>query len=73
MDKDAYTCALLQAIKLLEQFKPEALVDATRGKPGGDTDVAFAQTEGYTPTCFVCCEKGHTVNDCPKLNTTERD
>eukprot|EP00957_Ditylum_brightwellii_P192780 14678816-Ditylum_brightwellii.AAC.1 len=35
--------------------------------------VAFTQTEGYTPTCFNCRAKGHTVNNCPKLNATERD
>eukprot|EP00957_Ditylum_brightwellii_P199076 15175267-Ditylum_brightwellii.AAC.1 len=56
-DKDAYSCTLPHAIKLLEQFKPEALADTTTGKPGGDTSVAFAQTEGYTPTCFNCCAK----------------
>eukprot|EP00957_Ditylum_brightwellii_P031240 2368394-Ditylum_brightwellii.AAC.1 len=27
----------------------------------------------YSPTCFNCCAKGHTVNDCPKLNAAERD
>eukprot|EP00957_Ditylum_brightwellii_P080950 6157805-Ditylum_brightwellii.AAC.1 len=73
MDKDAYPCTLPQAIKLFEQFKPEALADATMSKPGGDTGVAFTQTEGYTQTCFNCRAKGHTVNECPRLNTTERD
>eukprot|EP00957_Ditylum_brightwellii_P108733 8294713-Ditylum_brightwellii.AAC.1 len=73
MDKDAYPCTLPHAIKLLEQFKPDALANMTTGKPGGDTSIAFAQTEGYTPTCFNCCAKGYTVNDCPKLNTVERD
>eukprot|EP00957_Ditylum_brightwellii_P069515 5278816-Ditylum_brightwellii.AAC.1 len=43
------------------------------GKPEGDTGVAFAQTEGYTPTCFNCCAKGRTVNNFPKLNATKRD
>eukprot|EP00957_Ditylum_brightwellii_P137732 10499976-Ditylum_brightwellii.AAC.1 len=60
MDKDAYPCTLPQAIKLLEQFKPEALADATTGEPGGDTSIAFAQIEEYAPTCFNCCAKGHT-------------
>eukprot|EP00957_Ditylum_brightwellii_P163778 12468717-Ditylum_brightwellii.AAC.1 len=73
MDKDAYPCTLPQAIKLLEQFKPEALADATTGEPGGDTGVAFAQTEGYTPTCFNCRAKGHTVNNCSQINAAERD
>eukprot|EP00957_Ditylum_brightwellii_P078703 5983948-Ditylum_brightwellii.AAC.1 len=73
MDKDTYPCSLLQAMKLLEHFKPEALADATTGKPGGDTSVAFAQTEGYAPTCFNCHAKGHTVNECPKLDAAERD
>eukprot|EP00957_Ditylum_brightwellii_P155993 11872863-Ditylum_brightwellii.AAC.1 len=43
------------------------------GEPGGDTGIAFAQTEGYTPTCFNCSAKGHTVNNCPKFNAAERD
>eukprot|EP00957_Ditylum_brightwellii_P180717 13767711-Ditylum_brightwellii.AAC.1 len=33
MDKGAYPCSLSEAMKLLEQFKPEALVEATTGKP----------------------------------------
>eukprot|EP00957_Ditylum_brightwellii_P124317 9475753-Ditylum_brightwellii.AAC.1 len=33
MDNDAYPCSLPQAMKLLEQFKPEALAEATTGKP----------------------------------------
>eukprot|EP00957_Ditylum_brightwellii_P188781 14369788-Ditylum_brightwellii.AAC.1 len=33
MDKDTYPCSLPQAMKLLEQFKPEALAEATTGKP----------------------------------------
>eukprot|EP00957_Ditylum_brightwellii_P097466 7423157-Ditylum_brightwellii.AAC.1 len=57
MDKDAYPYSLPQEMKLLEQFKPEALAEATTGKPGGNSGVAFAQTEGYAPTCFNCCEK----------------
>eukprot|EP00957_Ditylum_brightwellii_P078920 6000577-Ditylum_brightwellii.AAC.1 len=73
MDKDACPCSLPHAMKLLEQFKPEALADATTGKPGGDTGVAFTQTEGYAPTCFNCPAKGHTVNECPKLDAAERD
>eukprot|EP00957_Ditylum_brightwellii_P100992 7697731-Ditylum_brightwellii.AAC.1 len=60
-------------MKLLEQFKPEALADATTGKPGRDTGVTLVQTEGYAPTCFNCRTKGHTVNECPKLNAVERD
>eukprot|EP00957_Ditylum_brightwellii_P032743 2481879-Ditylum_brightwellii.AAC.1 len=60
MDKGAYPCSLLQAMKLLEQFKPEVLAEAMTGKPGGDSSVAFAQTEGYAPTSFNCCAKGHT-------------
>eukprot|EP00957_Ditylum_brightwellii_P125807 9590883-Ditylum_brightwellii.AAC.1 len=62
-----------RAMKLLEQFKPESLAEATTGKPGGDSGVAFAQTEGYAPTCFNCHAKGHTVNECPKLDAAERD
>eukprot|EP00957_Ditylum_brightwellii_P048882 3709266-Ditylum_brightwellii.AAC.1 len=60
MDKDAYPCSLPQAMKLLEQFKSEALAEATAGKPGGDSGVAFTQTKGYAPTCFNCRAKGHT-------------
>eukprot|EP00957_Ditylum_brightwellii_P182196 13881095-Ditylum_brightwellii.AAC.1 len=73
MVKDAYPCFLLQAMKLLKQFKPEALAEATTGKPGGDSSVAFDQTKGYAPTCFNCCAKGHTVNECPKLDAAKRD
>eukprot|EP00957_Ditylum_brightwellii_P012484 944065-Ditylum_brightwellii.AAC.1 len=60
-------------MKLLEQFKPEAFAEAATGKPGGDSGVAFAQTKGYVPTCFNCHAKGHTVNECPKLDATGRD
>ena len=73
MDKDAYPCSLPQAMKLLEQFKPEAFNEAAAGKPVSDTGVAFAHTNGYVPTCFNCRAKGHTVNECPKLNAEGRD
>ena len=43
MDKDAYPETLPHALKLLEQFKPEAIADAATGKPAGDSGVAFAQ------------------------------
>eukprot|EP00957_Ditylum_brightwellii_P145684 11092377-Ditylum_brightwellii.AAC.1 len=73
MDKDAYPCYLPQTMKLLEQIKPDALVEAMIGKPGGDSGVAFAQTKGYAPTCFNCCARGHTANECLKFDATERD
>ena len=73
MDKDAYPCSLPQAMKLLEQFKPEAFNEAAAGEPASDAGVAFAQTDGYVPTCFNCRAKGHTVNECPKLNAEGRD
>eukprot|EP00957_Ditylum_brightwellii_P091855 6994196-Ditylum_brightwellii.AAC.1 len=60
-------------MKLLEQFKPEALSEAMIGEQGGDSGVAFAQTKGYVPTCFNCRAKGHTVSECPKLDAAERD
>ena len=50
MDKDAYPETLPQALKLLEQFKPESIADTATGKPAGDSGVAFAQTERYLPT-----------------------
>ena len=53
MDKDAYPCNLPQALKLLEQFKPEVIADAATGEPADDSGVAFAQTEGQIPTCFT--------------------
>ena len=68
MDKDVYPETLPQALKLLEQFKPEAIADAATGKPAGDSGVAFAQTIGQVPTYFICHVNGHTVNDCPKLD-----
>ena len=70
MDKDAYPVNLPQALKLLEQFKPESFADAATGEPAADSGVAFAQTERYSPTCFKCGTNGHTVNDCPKLDAT---
>ena len=73
MDKDAYPCSLPQAMKLLEQFKPEAFNEAAAGEPASDAGVAFAQTDGYVPTCFNCRAKGHTVNECPKLDAAGRD
>jgi len=73
MDKDAYPCSLPQAMKLLEQFKPEAFNEAAAGEPASDAGVAFAQTDGYVSTCFSCRAKGHTVNECPKLDAEGRD
>ena len=73
MYKDAYPETLPQALKLLEQFKPELFADAATGKPAGDSGVAFAQTESYLPTCFKCGMKGHTVNNCPKLDAAGRE
>ena len=73
MDKDAYPCSLPQAMKLLEQFKPEAFTEAVTGEPGGDSGVAFTHTKSYVPTCSNCRVKGHTVNECPKLDVTGRD
>ena len=54
MDKDAYPETLSQALKLLEQIKPEAFADTATVEPSDDSGVAFAQTEGYLPTCFNC-------------------
>ena len=50
MDKDAYAETLPQALKLLEQFKPELFADTATGKPAGDSGVVFAQTKSYLPT-----------------------
>ena len=55
-----------------EQFKPELFADAATGEPAGDSGVAFAQTNSYLPTWFKCGTKGHTVNDCPKLDAVEQ-
>ena len=73
MDKDAYPETLPQALKLLDQFKPESFADTATGKPAGDSVVAFAQTQRYLPTCFKCGTKGHTVKDCPKLNDAGKE
>ena len=73
MDKDAYPETLPQALKLLEKFKSESFNDTATGKPAGDSGVAFAQTERYSPTCFKCGMKGHTVNDCPKLDEAGKE
>ena len=54
MDKDAYPENLPQALKLLEQFKPESFADAATSEPAGDSGVAFDQTNNYLPTCFKC-------------------
>ena len=35
--------------------------------------VSFATVDGYSPTCFSCGTKGHTVNDCPKLDEAEKE
>ena len=73
MDKDAYPETLPQALKLLEQFKPELFADAATGEPAGDSGVAFTQTNNYLPTCFKCGTKGHTVNNCPKLDAAGQE
>ena len=45
MDKDAYPETLPQALKLLEQFKPELFADAVTGKPAGNSRVTFPLTK----------------------------
>ena len=40
---------------------------------GGEPGVTFAQTGGYQPTCYSCKAKGHTVNECPKLDKASKD
>ena len=72
MDKDAYPCTRPQALKLLEQFKPESTNEVIPSESGGDPGVAFMQTGGYQPTCYNCHAKGHTVNECPKLDEAGR-
>ena len=73
MEKNAYPETLPQALKLLEQFKSGLIADAATSEPAGDSDVAFAQTNSYSPTFFKCDTKGHTVNDYPKLDATGRN
>ena len=73
MDKDSYPENLPQALKLIEQFKSELFADAATCKLAGDSGVAFVQTNNYSPTCFKCGVKGHTVNDCPKLDAAGKE
>ena len=47
MDKDAYPVNLLQALKLLEQFKSELFADAATDEPAADSSVAFVQSNSY--------------------------
>ena len=35
--------------------------------------VAFVQSNSYSPTCFKYGVKGHTVNDCPKLDEAGKE
>ena len=73
MDKDAYPCTGPQALKLLEQFKPESTNEVIPAESGGDPGVAFTQTRGYQPTCYNFHAKGDTVNECPKLDEAGKD
>ena len=68
MDKDAYPCTRPQALKLLEQFKPESTNEVIPAESGGEPGVAFMQTGGYETTCYNFHAKGHTLNECPKLD-----
>ena len=72
-DKDAYPCTRPHALKLLEQFKPESTNEVIPGESGGEPGVAFTQTGGYRHTCYNCHAKGHTVNECPKLDEAGKD
>ena len=63
-----------QALKLLEQFKPENAPDMAPSDTGGGAGVAVMQTGGEPVfTCYNCREKGHTVNDCHKLDKAGKD
>ena len=68
MDRDAYPTTMPQALKLLETFKPENAPDVAPNETGGGAGVAFTQTGERVITCYNCREKGHSVNDCPKLD-----
>ena len=62
-----------QALKLLETFKPESTADVAPNETGGGAGVAFTQTGERDITCYNCREKGHSVNDCPKLDEAGKD
>ena len=68
MDRDAYPTTRPQALKLLETFKPESTADVAPNETVGGAGVAFTQTGERVITCYNCREKGHSVNDCPKLD-----
>ena len=71
MDKGAYHCTLPQALKILEQFKPEGSTDVV-GEPATDSGIASIQSKGYVPKCFNC-GGSHTVDECPKLDAAGRN
>ena len=53
MDKDAYPTTMSQALKLLEQFKPETTPDVASNDSGGGAGVAFTQAGAERASSFM--------------------
>ena len=75
MDKDVYTTTMPQALKLLEKYKAEAGATEQNADAAGESGVAFAQDDAWQSNtiCYRCGERGHGVNDCPKLDDVQQE
>ena len=75
MDKDAYPTTMPQALKLLEKYKAEVGATEKNADSAGESGIAFAQADAWqsNTTCYICCERGHGINDCPKLYDAQRE
>ena len=74
MDKDAYPTTMPQALKLFEKYKAEVGATEQNADSAGESGVDFAQADAwkYNTTCYTCGERGHGVNECPKLDDVQR-
>ena len=64
-----------QALKLLEKYKAEVGATEHNTDSAGESGVALAQADvwQFNTTCYSYGERGHGVNDFPKLDNAQRE
>ena len=75
MDKDSYPTTMNKALRIIEKYKAEVGTTNQNADSSGESGVAFAQADAWqsNTTCYSCGERGHGVNDCPKLDDAQRE
>ena len=75
MDKDAYPTTMPQELKILEKYKSEVGATEHNAESAGESGVDFSQADAWksNTTCYTCGERGHRVNDYPKLDDAQRE